>query len=218
MRYLTVRVRATERGAFHPLGTTLAEEPAITREALHHVELLDDDTVLTLGEGSGDRARYEAIMAASPHVVDFLVSGEERWMATSQFEAHETVRRLLEWRRASDLVVETPIKINADGSLRMTFLGSESNFQDLYEKTTNSDAFAVEVVETGPYEPDMASFVRALTTRQQEVLQAAVEVGYYENPRTGTHEDVAAAVGIAPTTAGDHLREIETRVFGTLVR
>jgi len=59
---------------------------------------------------------------------------------------------------------------------------------------------------------------RALTTRQQEVLRAAVEVGYYENPRTGTHEDVAAAVGIAPTTAGDHIREIETRVFGTLVR
>ncbi len=41
-----------------------------------------------------------------------------------------------------------------------------------------------------------------LATRQQEVLEAAVEVGYYSVPRESTLDDVAAVVEIAPTTAG----------------
>jgi predicted DNA binding protein len=60
--------------------------------------------------------------------------------------------------------------------------------------------------------------MRVLTTRQQEILQVAVEAGYYSNPRGATHEDIANTIGIAPTTVGDHLREIESKVFETLVR
>lgn len=218
MRYLTVRLEPTDGGAFHPVGERLAEEPSVRREAIHHVELLADGTVLTLAEGSGDRDRYEELMAESPHVEDVLVSGDERWLATSQFTARGPVERLLAWRRESDLVVETPIRVNADGSMRITFLGGEADFRELYDRTVEAADLSVEVVETGEYDPDTDAFVRGLTTRQQEVLEAAVEVGYYSDPRSATQEDVAEAVGIAPTTAGTHLRTIEARVFGALVR
>lgn len=218
MRYLTVRIHATDMGAFHPLGKRLAEESSINREALHHVELLADGTVLTLAEGSGDRERYEEIMSESSHVEDYLVSGDGRWIATTQFEANDSLQEVLELRRTADLVIETPVKINDDGSVRITFLGNESEFQALYDKATGSPAFDITVVETGAYDPDAPSFMRVLTTRQQEILQVAVEAGYYSNPRGATHEDIADTVGIAPTTVGDHLREIESRVFETLVR
>ena len=118
----------------------------------------------------------------------------------------------------SDLVVEMPIPINDDGSMRITYLGGEGDFQELYERSADAASLGVEVIETGEYEPDVDAFMRGLTPRQQEVLQAAVEVGYYSEPRGATHEDVAEAVGIAPTTAGTHLRKIESRVFGALVR
>lgn len=218
MRYLTVRLQPREDGAFHSVGKRLADDPAIRREAIHHVELLDDDTVLTLAEGSGDRERYEEIMADSPHVEEFLVSGDERFMATSQFEAQNPLRRLLEWRRDSDLVVDTPIQVNDDGSMRITYLGTETEFRGLYENATDATTLGVEVVETGTYDPDAASFMRGLTPRQQEVLEVAVDLGYYQEPRAATHEDVAAELDIAPTTAGTHLRKIEARVFEALVR
>jgi len=218
MRYLTVRIHPGPAGAFHPVGRRLAAEPSITREAFHHVELLDDGTVLTLAEGSGDRDRYEELMAASAHVEEFLVTGEERWMATSQFQAREPIRRLLEWRREMDLVVETPITVDDDGSVRITYLGSQRPFSELYDRGLESDVFDLEVLETGPYEPELGPLVRGLTSRQREVLRAAVEEGYYSNPREATHEAVADAVGLAPSTVGDHLREIETRVFTTLLR
>ncbi|WP_276280359.1 helix-turn-helix domain-containing protein [Halorussus caseinilyticus] len=218
MRYLTVLARPGEGGAFHPLGKRLSAEPSITREAIHRVELLADGTVLSFAEASGDRHRYEEIMEESPSVVDYLVSGGDRWMAVSQFEPTDTTRRVLERARESDVVVETPIRVEGDGSLRVTYLGSESDLRNLFRDVADETALAFEVVETGDYDPDESAFARLLTIRQQEVLEAAVEEGYYSAPRRATHEDVARAVGIAPTTAGEHLRKIEERVFGALVR
>jgi hypothetical protein len=218
VRYLTVRLQATADGAFHPVGKRLAAAPSVRREALHHVELLENDTVVTFAEGSGDRQRYEELMRDAPAVEEFLVSGDERWMATSQFTAREPVRTLLEWQRDADFVVEWPIRLNEDGSATITYLGSDSEFQRLFDRVVQSAALDAEVIETGPYEPDTDAFLRPLTNRQQEVLEAAVAVGYYENPREATHDEVAEAVGIAPATAGDHLREIERRVFDALVR
>jgi predicted DNA binding protein len=218
MRYLTVRLSPSSEGGFHPVGRRLSEEPSIRREAIHHVELLADGSVLTLAEGSGDRERYEEIMSELPAVEEYLVSGEDRWIATSRFEANESLRRVLELGRESELVVETPIDVNPDGSSTMTYVGSESAFRELFEATEAVPDLDAEVLETGEYHPDAGTFERALTTRQQEVLEAAVELGYYGVPREATHEDVAEELGIAPTTVGDHLRKVEARVFGALVR
>jgi len=51
-----------------------------------------------------------------------------------------------------------------------------------------------------------------LTDRQQEAVHAALEHGYYEVPREGTVEDVAATLDCAPSTASNHLRKAEARL------
>jgi len=217
MRYLTARVEPAA-DAFHPLGRELSAEPSIEREAIHHVELLADETVLLFAEGSGDRDRYEAIMRDSEYVLDHLVSGEERWTAVSRFEPTPLARRTLELQRDAELVVETPIRFDADGALRATYLGSDAAFRELYEAVGEEADVAFEVLETGAYDPSEAQLTRVLTARQREVLEAAVDAGYYQTPREATLEDVAERVDVAPTTAGEHLRKIEERVFGALVR
>jgi len=218
MRYLTVQITPVESEGFHPVEAKLREEPSITREAIHHIELLTDDTVLLFAEGSGDSDRYEAIMRDSPLVKEYLVSGEDRWLAVSQFEPSDVTRKLLEFERESDIVIETPIKINSDGSIDVTYLGSDSALQAVFRRAGEEIPLTYEVIETGSYDPDANKFLRVLTTRQQEVLQAAMAVGYYTAPRQATQDDVANRIGIAPTTAGEHLRKIEERVFGTLIR
>lgn len=217
MRYLTVRLAPTEAAGFHPLGKRLTDEPSIQREAIHHVELLDDGTVLTLAEGSGDRERYEEIMSSSSFVHEYMLSGDDRWMAVSRFDPTDTVRGILEWRQQADVVVETPIPFLADGSQRVTLLGDQRSFRELYQQSTSTGSVSFEIEETGEYDPDTARFMRVLTPRQQEVLTAAVDVGYYKAPREATHDDVADAVGLAPSTVGDHLRKIEERVFETII-
>nr|WP_231587890.1 helix-turn-helix domain-containing protein [Halostagnicola sp. A56] len=168
-------------------------------------------------EGSGDRERYEEIMQNSPFVVDHLVAGEDPWTAVSQFEPTDVSKRALELQQESNVVIKMPIRFTPDGSLRITYLGTDEDFQRLFRDTLGEDAIAFEIIEKGDYEPDESSLTRQLTTRQQEVLEAAVDIGYYSTPRQATHADVAAAVGIAPTTAGEHLRKIEERAFSTIV-
>ena len=218
MRYLTVVVKPEGDGAFHPLGGQLTDESAIERRAIHHVELLADDTVLLLAEASGSQERYRQIMETSPHVRNYLTAGEDRWMAVSHFEPTEEVRRALTLQRESLLVVDTPIRFTDDDDLTVTYIGTDETFQALSGYVEELDSMTVEVLEMGEYEADDSTFGRLLTTRQEEVLEAAVELGYYNDPRRASLEAVGEAVGIAPGTAGEHLRKVEQRVFREIVR
>jgi hypothetical protein len=62
-----------------------------------------------------------------------------------------------------------------------------------------------EVPVTDPVD-DRRSDVDGLTDRQREVLMAAYHAGYYEWPRDATAQEVATALGIAPSTLHQHLR------------
>jgi predicted DNA binding protein len=217
MRYLTVVVKPNGGGTFHPLGGRLADDPSIERRAIHHVELLGDDTVLLLAEASGSQERYRQIMEGSPHVISYLTAGEDRWMAVSQFEPTAEVRRSLELQRESLLVVDTPIRFTSENALKVTYLGTDETFRKLYEYVEEVDYMTVDVLETGDYEAGGSSFSRMITSRQEEVLEAAVELGYYSEPRQASLEDISDVVGITPGTAGEHLRKVEERVFGEIV-
>ena len=217
MRYLTLLVKPDGEGAFHPLGGELTAEPSIERRAIHHLELLEDDTVLLFAEASGSQDRYREIMAESPHVLEYLTAGEDRWMAVSQFEPTEEVHWALELQRDSLLVVDTPIRFTSEDHLKVTYLGTDEIFSTLYEYAADADYMTVEVLATGEYETDGSSFSRVITARQEEVIEAAVDLGYYSEPRQASLEDVSEVVGIAPGTVGEHLRKAEERVFSEIV-
>ncbi|RXK51158.1 helix-turn-helix domain-containing protein [Halorientalis pallida] len=217
MRYLTLLVEPDGDGAFHPLGGELTAEPSIERRAIHHVELLEDDTVLLFAEASGSQDRYREIMAESPHVIEYLTAGEDRWMAVSQFEPTAEVHWALELQRESMLVVDTPIHFTSEDYLKVTYLGTDEIFSTLYEYATELDYVTVEVLETGEYETDGSSFSRVITSRQEEVIETAVDLGYYNEPRQASLEDISEVVGIAPGTVGEHLRKAEERVFAEIV-
>lgn len=217
MRYLTVVFEPAGGESFHPLGGTLSDEPSIERRAIHHVELLGDGTVLLLAEASGDQERYRQIMRESPHVLDFLTAGDDRWMAVSQFEPTPAVRRGLELQRDSLLVVDTPIHFTDDDRLKITYLGTDETFRELADHVDELGSVSFDVRDMGEYETDGSAFSRILTSRQEEVLEAAVAVGYYSEPRAASLEDVSERVGITPGTAGEHLRKVEERVFSEIV-
>ncbi|GAB3685257.1 hypothetical protein GCM10028857_15490 [Salinarchaeum chitinilyticum] len=56
-----------------------------------------------------------------------------------------------------------------------------------------------------------------LTDRQREVLQTAHEAGYYQRPRGKTGEEIAADLGISPTTFQEHVRAAERKIVTFLV-
>lgn len=216
MRYVRIRATPTERRAFHPLGQALADEPAIERGNISWVELLDDETGILLAKAWGDIAAYRRVLEESPYVIDFNVAGAEDWCYSyTHFETTTVTREMLATKYESGLVMEMPIAVSPDGSMEVTLVGPEEALQQRFEQSEpDPTGYEFEIIETGPYHPDLDDVYVSLTERQREVLDAALELGYYDSPRRATHEDVAAAVDAAPSTVSEHLQKIEARVLG----
>lgn len=216
MRYVTVLARPTD-GAINPVDRALRDDPDVKREAIHRAELLEDDTVVMFAEASGDADSLREILADSDSIRDFTVTADDegRIYSYSHYEPNETIRNLLLRRREQELVVRMPVEYTDDGDMRATYVGQDGAFRAAMGD--QPDGVEIEILSTGEYHPKAEDLFAQLTARQQEILRTAVELGYYENPREATHEGVAAAVEISPSTVGEHLRKIESTVLKRLV-
>lgn len=215
MRYVELAMYPSQE-VLHPVEVRLAEDPDVTRTAMHSFEALADGTVALLTEVEGDLDRYREIVDSSPEVYEYTVSGEDTGFCYSRVEPTPFVEEMLEQRRNAPFVVELPVEYTADGGRRITIVGREQDFAG--GPIDVPDGVRMELVSTGPYEPGTGHVFSDLTARQREVLETALELGYYENPRETTHEEIAGAVGVEPATVGQHLRSVEATVFSRYVR
>ena len=217
MRSVTLVVRPADddRAAFHPVGERLAADPDVTREAIHRFDRLEDGTIVVVASASGDLERYREILAESPEVLEYAVSGDGEGYSFSRIEGNERTEFLVSRQRDLDLVLDMPIEITDDGAQRQTLIGTEEAFARV--DFDPPDLVDVEIERMGEYYPESDRLLDALTDRQREILRAAVEEGYYDHPRRATQEDVAEHVDCSPGTVGEHLQKIERAVFGSLV-
>ena len=121
---------------------------------------------------------------------------------------------MLEQRQASPVTMEMPIEFDVRGRMPITFVGDEGSFD---EAVPADDAYEIELLETGERPPNGGDLFASLTERQQMILETAVELGSYENPREATQAEIADAVGSTAGTVGEHLRKIEHRVFSQFI-
>lgn len=210
MRYVTITMRPTS-GYFHPVGRQLAEASDITREAIHHFELLDDGTLTMLARVRGNLDRYRAILAQSPAVFECAVAGTDEGFGYSHVQPDELNLHLIEYQRSSELIVEMPVEYTSDGGQRITMIGTTESFAGASSDSPAGVDVAIE--EIGEYHPTIPHLFSHLTARQREVLERAIEMGYYENPRQTTHKEIATQLDITPGSVGQHLRNIEATVF-----
>lgn len=69
-----------------------------------------------------------------------------------------------------------------------------------------------------PSTAEWQSLLQAFPDRQREILNTAVEMGYYELPREVTLAELAEEIGVAKTTVSQHLRKAERRVVEFVVQ
>lgn len=219
MRYVQFRLVPHER-PLNPLGTVLEEVPTADGRAILGLNLVADRTIAGLYELALDRSgsldRLENALADDPNTVSYAVSrAGATGYAQVRTRTTETVWRLLEIPSRYGIVTETPIEFTVDGGLRVVAVSELSTFRDAVDDLPTCVGVTVE--QTGPYVPESERVVAQLTERQRETVRVAIEVGYYEEPRRGTYDDIAAEMGITAETVGEHLRKAEaTLVHETL--
>lgn len=212
----TARVRLAPPGeGLHPADDRIAAHPAIRREAIDHVTGLEDGTAVVLCRLRGDRSAMRDILDSNEAVLDFnITDGDGTAYTQVHFTLTDTASALLELRRKHEIIVRTPIRWLSDGRLEVSMVGDDAALQSTIGEVPES--VDVELAEIGDYDPKSDRPEELLTDRQLEVLDAALDVGYYNEPRQGTQADVAEAVGLAPATVGEHLRRIEEKVFRSI--
>jgi hypothetical protein len=215
MRSAELSLRPGREG-FHPADRALLDADEVERVAIHHINQLDDGTIVFLYQLHGDLARAREIMDGHKDVLSHSISGDgQDLVAYIHFRPNETVDTLFRLPQEYSLVVDTPIECLADGGIRVRSLGDQETItKSLGLIPENID---VELESMGEYHPDDRQLFSMLTDRQREILVTAIDAGYYDVPRGATYEDIAAEMDLAPVTVGEHLRKIESRVLKEIV-
>lgn len=134
-------------------------------------------------------------------IIECSVLQESVDRATIQIQT-STPMILLAAKR-SGIPVEMPVEIR-DGTARVDVSSPHDRLSTLGEELEALGLdFEVEYVQ------DRLHLEQLLTTRQRELLDAALEAGYYDTPRTCTLTELAESVGLAKSTCSEILHRTE---------
>jgi predicted DNA binding protein len=205
-----------EGGAFPGVDQTIADLPAVEREALTNLGWHSDgsytllyrlrapavDPLRAALDGHEDVKRYE------------LVEEGKRLYTFLHVSEREALSELLSIAEEHALMLDLPFQFTSQG-VRVTVAGEEEALQAAFAAAT--DRIAVDVEWTGGYSPGRPSALNRLTERQREALTTAYEMGYYEKPRAVSFEEVAAELDCASSTANELLRRAEATVVDAVL-
>lgn len=157
-------------------------------------------------------ADREAVRSFDVTTVDGGASRDEddvTYVYVREQEQDQAGQQFQEAFTAGTLVATLPIRFRADGTVEFTVVGASDDLRSAVE--TAGELAAVTVLSVGEgWERDTGR--GTLTGRQREVVRTAAELGYYENPRGGTQEEVADALDVASSTVAEHLRKAESKL------
>ncbi|PCR91331.1 helix-turn-helix domain-containing protein [Natrinema ejinorense] len=215
MRYAKCIIITDEAG-LHPVDKRIAEHTDLTRELLHNVSLLEDETIVTLFQLSGDRTALEEVLTDSRMVRKFHLSGRADTIhAYLHLERYDRLVRLMKMLRQFEFIIDTPLEYTRRGGLCVTLIGDVVSFQNAVPNIP--DGITLKLLKTGTYEPNTDRLFSQLTDRQQEILRTAVDMGYYNVPREATHDAIGEELDCTGGTVGGHLRKIEAKILSQIV-
>jgi predicted DNA binding protein len=210
MRQLTLVVEPNGTG-FHPGDQRLAGDDEVTRVAIQQLRRLPDGMGIVLYRLRGTPERIDALLTEEPSVETVDISGVQNgYDVYIKFDADGLATQLFDILDEYDLLLDFPISCITDGGIRVRALGEESKIHDAV--AVAPEEIHLELEEVGMYK-GMAINDASLTERQQEIIKAAVEAGYYDIPRETSREALAEDLEISGGTVSEHLRKIESKII-----
>ncbi|WP_135830456.1 helix-turn-helix domain-containing protein [Halorussus halobius] len=199
----------------HPVHTLLAERDYVDLAEMVHWNMVGQ-TIAHVFYVEGDREAFAAELADVPEVLscDLTPVDDRGFYAAVRAETTPLLRELFETYREGGVVVTSPLEHTDDGGVTFELVGDDDALQSLNGNAPDDIEFEIERV--GGTATTTETAVSALSARQREAVEAALALGYYDVPRTASHEDVAAELDCAPSTASEHLRKAESKVLRAL--
>ncbi|MBB6644895.1 helix-turn-helix domain-containing protein [Halobellus ruber] len=107
------------------------------------------------------------------------------------------------------MVVHRPL-VYRKGQIHGHVVGDPSALQAVLDRAPETLDIGIDAI--GQFPSAQVNPASRLSERQSEAIAVALELGYYDQPRQATHEDVAERLGCAPNTASAHLQKGEAKL------
>lgn len=184
---------------------------------LRDIRLHDDGTLTELCLLTNPPEDVEARAADAPHVHECssVPTRDGAVLLHTTLTPDDTIRDLLGLVETHQLSLDMPIILGPNG-VTATVVGPDDRLTDAMNDLPDELSGAVTIDSITSYQPEATGLRDALTERQRAVLDAAVDLGYYDTPRRATIEDLAADLGLASSTVSEHLRKLEARALPCL--
>ncbi len=196
----------------HPVHTMLAERDYV--EAAEMVHWNDAGETMTHAfYVEGDAEEFAAELDGTPAVraYDLTSVGTDSFYAHVRAETTPLQRRLFDAYHEGGAVVTSTLEHTDDGGVTFEVVGTADALQGFFDGAPDEIDVVIDSVGGPTADPE-----ETLSERQREAVEAALAAGYYDVPRTATHEEVAKRLGCAPSTASEHLRKAESAVLHAL--
>ncbi|AXG10708.1 helix-turn-helix domain-containing protein [Haloplanus rubicundus] len=216
MKYVDLRIHH-EAGSLHPMHAFEMRHDEIDGAALLHWNTVFDETNTMVFRIRGDPDPFRAKLDAREATVEYSLTDAEDgvFYCCVRDRATDADRNYIAAFARGTLVVVPPVEFNPDGTTDLTLVGTPADVDAAVEGLP--DGLRATVRSVGPYRRRAGPTTPRLTDCQRAAVATAVDCGYYDSPRGGTVEEVAATLGVAPGTAAEHLRKAEATVMSRLV-
>lgn len=216
MRYLAVTFPASSAGT-EGIYDHLVPYASRRRGILYNLTLLDDGTTLELVRVEGDRAVIVAELESRENLLTYEIfaSRGQSHHIYLHVDQEDELLWLLAHLKAYRLIIDFPISYGGRG-VTVRLVGEPEMVQRAFNELPPTVRDELDITQLTEYVPDAFTLHAGLTSRQRDVLDTAVQLGYYDDPRRATIVDIANELGISQATASEHLRKLEARVFQTI--
>lgn len=211
----SVTYRLTPKREYGRIGPFFREN-RVWVVAIHNIDPLRDDSIVMQFEVANSRDRIKDCLDEEDWVQNYeFTSIHDNTVFQMHFTPQGLHREIYELHRSYPVLLDYPIEIvdQETQAFRVVEVGREKDLRKLINETR--DKIDVEVEQVGSYEP-LPYHRHELTERQREVVETAIELGYYESPRKATYEDIAVDLDCSPSAVGQHLRRAEAKVMSTV--
>jgi len=204
----------TDAQIFHDYEDVKEGKPMVT--AVHGLKPVGNERLGMLYEYDADVQDVREDLDEVPKAIEY--TAEEVGSSVFAYvvwKPRDIVNALIDALYSNRIIIDYPFRVTTRDELIMTLVGVEEDLRRA--SSIDHPDVEIKVLRKGEYRPRRRDLLSVLTPRQQEVLQTAVELGYYDESQDADYEDIADELDVSVSTVGHHIRKAESWILREVV-
>lgn len=211
MKSMSIELRYSDE-ALVPLHRGLCEAPDLDREIILGGQSVDGvETISSFVYGNPDI--YESLLAEQNSVLEYNITpDEDGFFVYLRQELGPEGISMMDSLAQDTVVIVPPIEFRSDQTMQMTIVAHPDDLKAVSDGIP--EGISIEILKIGD---GVMTFATPISERQQDALQVAWDVGYFDVPRRNGIETVAEELDCAVSTASELLRRGEAHAISQLL-